>query len=178
MLCSLALEYYPIAYWGVLDKAGDLLFPVLIDEDKGVVLGISGVIFVPSFPRVHQLFFFIADRNVERCGESFQEGLGSFVLPDVGFDGVSKGGDVGEVGDSIIFLVSDGEGDRLVMSCHRFDDGVHVFSDHVDVVISLWIILFVAEDRLADGDGTVDLRARRECSFENLDSDAFDLVRR
>ena len=53
MLRSLALEYYPITYWGVLDEAGDLLFPILIDEDKGVVLGISGIVFVPSFSGVH-----------------------------------------------------------------------------------------------------------------------------
>ena len=53
MLRLLALEYYPITYWGVLDEAGDLLFPILVNKDKGVVLGISGIVFVPSFPRVH-----------------------------------------------------------------------------------------------------------------------------
>ena len=64
------------------------------------------------------------------------------------------------------------------MSCHRSDDGVHVFGDQVYVVISLGVVFFVAEYRFADGDGAVDLRARRECGFEDLDSDAFDLVRR
>ena len=53
MLCSFALKYYPIAYWGVLDEAGDLLLSIFIDEDKGVVFGVSGVVFVPSLSRVH-----------------------------------------------------------------------------------------------------------------------------
>ena len=91
------------------------------------------------------------------CGETFQEGFGSFILLDVGLDGVSEGGDVGKVGDSIILLVGDREGDRLVMPCHRSDDGVHIFSDQVDVVIPLWIVLLVTDDRLADGDGAIDL---------------------
>ena len=86
-----------------------------------------------------------------------QEGFGPFILSDVGLDGVSEGGDVGEVGDSIILLVGDREGDRLVMPCHRSDDGVHVFRDQVDVVISLWIVLLIADDCLAEGNGAVDL---------------------
>ena len=90
-------------------------------------------------------------------GEAFKEGFRSRVFADVGFDGVGEGGDVREVGDAVVFLVSDGEGDRLVMSCHRSDDGVHVFGDQIDVVIPLWIVLLVTEDRLADGDGAVDL---------------------
>ena len=53
MLCSFALEYYPVAHWGVLDKAGDLFFSIFIDEDKGVMFGISGIVFIPSFSRVH-----------------------------------------------------------------------------------------------------------------------------
>ena len=63
------------------------------------------------------------------------------------------------------------------MFCHRSDDGVHVFSDQVYVVISLRVVFFVAEYRLAEGDGAVDLRAGRECGFEDLDSDAFNLIR-
>ena len=43
------------------------------------------------------------------------------------------------------------------MPCHRSDDGVHVFGDQVDVVIPLWIVLLVTDDRLAEGDGAVDL---------------------
>ena len=61
MLRSLALEYNPISYWGVLDESSNLLLSILIDEDKGVVFGIAGIIFVPSFPRVHQFFFFVTD---------------------------------------------------------------------------------------------------------------------
>ena len=53
MLCLLALEYYPISYWGVLDEAGDLFFPIFVNEDKGVVLGVSGIVLMPSFSRVH-----------------------------------------------------------------------------------------------------------------------------
>ena len=53
MLRPLALKYYPVTYWGILDEVGNFLFPVFVNEDKGVVLGISGVVFVPSFPRVH-----------------------------------------------------------------------------------------------------------------------------
>ena len=61
MFRSFALEYNPIAHWGVLDETGDFLFPVLIDEDKGVVLGVSSVVFVPSFPRMYELLFFVTD---------------------------------------------------------------------------------------------------------------------
>ena len=90
-------------------------------------------------------------------GEAFKKGFGSLVLAEVGLDGVGEGGDVREVGDAIVLLVGDGEGNRLVMSCHRSDDGVHVFGDQVYMVISLGVIFFVAEYRLADGDGAVDL---------------------
>ena len=112
------------------------------------------------------------------CGEALQESFGPFILSDVGFDGVSEGGNVGEVGDVIILLVGDREGNRLVMSCHRSDDSVHIFSDQVYMVISLGFVFFVAEYHFADGNGAIDLRARRECGFEDLDSDAFDFVRR
>ena len=44
------------------------------------------------------------------CGEALQEGFGPFILFDVGFDGVSEGGNIGEVGDAIILLVGDREG--------------------------------------------------------------------
>ena len=53
MLRPFTLEYHSITYGGVFDETGDLLFPIFVDEDKGVMLGISGVIFIPSFPRVH-----------------------------------------------------------------------------------------------------------------------------
>ena len=61
MLRSFALEYDPISHWGVLDEASDLFFPVFIDEDEGVVLGVSSVVLVPSFSRMHELFFFVTD---------------------------------------------------------------------------------------------------------------------
>ena len=61
MFRSLALEYNPIAYWGVLDESSNLFFPVLVDEDKGVMFGVSGVVLVPSFSRMHQFFFFVAN---------------------------------------------------------------------------------------------------------------------
>ena len=40
----------------------------------------------------------------------FKEGFGSFIFADVGLDGVGEGGDVGEVGNTIVFLVGDGKG--------------------------------------------------------------------
>ena len=43
------------------------------------------------------------------------------------------------------------------MSCHRSDDGVHVFGDQVNVVIPLWIVLLVTDDHFADGNDAVDL---------------------
>ena len=61
MFCSLALEYNCISYWGVLDESSNFLFPVLVDKDKRVVFGISGIVLVPSFSRMHQFFFFITD---------------------------------------------------------------------------------------------------------------------
>ena len=53
MFRLLALEYNPIFYWGVLDELSDFLFSILVDEDKGVVFGVSSVVFVPSFSRMH-----------------------------------------------------------------------------------------------------------------------------
>ena len=82
MFCSLSLEHDPISYWSVLDKLSNFLLPVFIDEDEGVVFGISSIVFMPSFPRIYQLFV-IADGNVGGCGEAFQEGLRSLVFDDV-----------------------------------------------------------------------------------------------
>ena len=45
-----------------------------------------------------------------RGGEAFKEGFGSLIFVDVGLDGIGEGGDVCEVGDAVVFLVSDGEG--------------------------------------------------------------------
>ena len=45
-----------------------------------------------------------------RGGEAFKEGFGSFIFTDVGLNGISEGGNVCEVGDAIVFLVGDGEG--------------------------------------------------------------------
>ena len=53
MFRSFALEYNPIAHWGVLDKSSDFLFPIFIDEDEGVVFGVSSIVLMPSFPRVY-----------------------------------------------------------------------------------------------------------------------------
>ena len=48
-----ALEYNPISYWGVLDVSSDFFFPILVDEDEGVVFGVSGIVLVPSFSGMH-----------------------------------------------------------------------------------------------------------------------------
>ena len=61
------------------------------------------------------------------------------------------------MGDAVVFLVGDGEGNRLVMFCHRLDGGVHPFSDQIDVVVFPWVVLLVADDCLAEGNGAVDL---------------------
>ena len=53
MLRSFALEYYPISHWSVLDETSDFLVSVFVNEDEGVVFGISGVVLVPSFSRVY-----------------------------------------------------------------------------------------------------------------------------
>ena len=111
VFCSFALEHDSISYWGVFDEASDFFFPILIDEDKGVVSGISSIVLVPSFPRMHEFLFFIADRDVGRGGEAFKKGFGSLVLAEVGFNGVGEGGDVCEVGYAIVLLVGDREGD-------------------------------------------------------------------
>ena len=178
MFCPFALEYNPISDWGVLDESSDFFFPILIDKDKRVVLGVSSIVLVPSFSGMHKFFFFVADGDVGRGGEPFKKGLGSLVLTEVGFDGVGEGGNVGEMGNAVVLLVGDGEGDRLIVSCHRSDDGVHIFGDQVYMVVSLRVVLFVAEYRLADSNGAVDLRARGECGLEDLDSDTFDFIRR
>ena len=61
MFRSFALEYNPISHWGVLDEASDFFFPIFIDEDEGVVFGVSSIVLVPSFSRMHELLFFVAD---------------------------------------------------------------------------------------------------------------------
>ena len=43
-------------------------------------------------------------------GEAFKEGFGSLIFADVGLDGVGEGGDVCEVGDAVVLLMGDGEG--------------------------------------------------------------------
>ena len=53
MFCSFSLEHDPISYWKVLDESGNFLFSVLVNEDKGVMFGIFGIVLVPSFPRMH-----------------------------------------------------------------------------------------------------------------------------
>ena len=61
MLRSLALKYHPISYWGVLDESSDFFFPIFVNEDEWVVLGVSSVILMPSFPRMYEFFFFVAN---------------------------------------------------------------------------------------------------------------------
>ena len=46
-----------------------------------------------------------------RGGEAFKEGFGSLIFADVGLDGIGEGGDICEVGDAIVFSMSDGKGD-------------------------------------------------------------------
>ena len=61
MLRSFALEHNPISHWGVFDETSDFFFPIFIDEDEGVMLGVSSIVLIPSFPRMHELLFFITD---------------------------------------------------------------------------------------------------------------------
>ena len=61
MFRSFALEYDPISHWGVLDKTSDFFLPIFVDEDEQVVLGVSSIVLMPSFPRMHKFFFFVAN---------------------------------------------------------------------------------------------------------------------
>ena len=92
-----------------------------------------------------------------RGGKAFEEGFGSLIFADVGLDGVGEGGNICEVGYAVVLSMGDGEGNRLVMSCHCFDNGVHPLSDQIDMVISFRVVLLVADDRFADGNSAVDL---------------------
>ena len=50
---SFALEYNPISHWGVLDESSNFFLSIFINEDEGVMFGVSSIVFVPSFPRMH-----------------------------------------------------------------------------------------------------------------------------
>ena len=45
------------------NELGDFFLSIFIDKDEGVVTRVVGVIFVPSFPRMDDIFI-IADRDV------------------------------------------------------------------------------------------------------------------
>ena len=47
---------------------------------------------------------------MRRGGEAFKEGFRSLIFADVRLDGIGERGDVCEVGDAVVLLVSDGEG--------------------------------------------------------------------
>ena len=103
------LEHHSVSHGQVPDVPSNFFFPVLVDKDEGIVLGVARVILEPSFLRMNA-FFLITDRYVRGHGHSFQECLGSLFFDEVRFDVISKGGDVCEVSDVIEFFVSDGEG--------------------------------------------------------------------
>ena len=141
----------------VPNELGDFFLPVLIDKDEGVMARVVSIVFVPSFPRVDDIFI-ITDRDVRRRVKSFKECFWSLLIPGVVWvNEVGEGGNVGEVCNAIVLLVCDRERNGSIMFSHCLDEGFKVFCDHIDVVIYRWVICFVADDGLAEGNGVVNL---------------------
>ena len=142
-------------------------FPILINEDEGVVTRVAGVVFMPSFPRMDDIFI-IADRNVRWRVKPFKECLWLLLTPGVvRVNEVGEGGNIGEVCDAVILLVRDRERDRSVMFSHRLDEGFKVFCDHIDVVIYRRVGCFVTDNGFAKRDGVVNLGLGRVYCFKD-----------
>ena len=139
------------------DESCNFFFPIFIDKDKGIVAGITSIVFIPPFSRMDE-FFIVTYRDVRGCGEPFKECLRlCLFLVIVWIDGVSEGGNVSEVCNAVVLLVGDREGNSSVMLGHCFDEHLKVFCDHINVVTGFWVSGFVADDGFAKGDGVVNL---------------------
>ena len=101
---------YSIADVVVSNVPCDLLLILLVDEDEGVMLWISGIILNPIVPRVIRFFVFaVRDCDVRRGGYTLEEcrwgpSFSNGIL-EIGFDLVCECRHIGEVGDAIVLAV-------------------------------------------------------------------------
>ena len=161
----------------VPNELGDFLLPVFIDKDEGVMMRVTSIVFMPSFPRMDGIFI-IADRDVRQCVKSFKECFWLLlVLGVIWVNEVGEGGNIGEVCDAVVLLVCDREGDRSIVFSHCLDEGFKVLCDHIDVVIYRWVGCFVTDDGFAKHDGVVNLGLGRVYCLKDRDPDSFDLRR-
>ena len=159
------------------DESCDFLLSIFIDEHKGIVARVVSVVFMPSLPRVDDIFV-ITDGDVRRRVKSFKECFRLLLISGVvQINEVSEGGNVGEMGDAVVLLVCDRERDGSIVFSHCLDEGFKVFCDHIDVVIHRWVGCFVADDGFAKSDGVVNLGLGRVYCLEDRDSDSFNLRR-
>ena len=159
------------------DEPCDFFLSVFIDEDEGVMARVVGVVFMPSFSRVDNIFI-ITDGDVRRRVKSFKECFWLLLLLNVvRVNEVGEGGNVGEVCDAIVFSVCDRERDRSIVFSHRLDEGFKSFRNHIDVVICCWVGCFVAGDGFAKSDGVIDLGLGRVYCLKDRDSNTFNLGR-
>ena len=165
-LRSFPLQRNTIPNRMIPDEFRNLFFSIFVDEDKRVVTGVAGVVFIPSFPRMDDLLV-IADRDVRWSGELFKECLWLLLFFFIiRVDAVGEGWDVCEVCDAIVLSIGDGKGDRSIMFRHRFDEGFKVFCDHINVVSCLWVVRLITDDGFAEGNGVVNLGLGRVYRFE------------
>ena len=174
---SFSLQCDTIPDGVIPDESRNFFLSVLIDEDKGVVMRVVSIIFIPSFPRMDDIFV-ITDGDVRWSTESLKECFWLlFTLGVVWVNEVGEGRDVGEVRDAIVLMVCDRETDRSIVFGHCLDEGSKVFCDHIDVVIYRWVVCFVTDDGLTKSNGVVDLGLGGVYCLKDQDSNSFNLGR-
>jgi hypothetical protein len=112
------LKVHVVSHRDVPNILGDFFFVLLVDEDEGVVLGVTPIIEYPLTTGVVGLVFVAADGDVRgRRGHgchALEERrwliLHGYCVGKVRLDEVGERGDIREVGDGVVFANGDGEG--------------------------------------------------------------------
>ena len=159
VLCPSSLQCHAISQVQVVNVLCQFFSSVLIDEDKGVVLCIVDVKLDPIFPRVIQVFLFIAvdqdmggsGRNMGRGGDTFKERRGASILHgkvNIFFNFVSEGGYIGEMNNAAVLHIGDGKGECAVGFFHGldWDHDVIYLCVHLHIVR---VVPLIVEDSLA-----------------------------
>ena len=176
-LGSFSLQRNTIPSGMIPDEFCNFFLSIFIDKDKGVMARIVGVVFMPSFPGMDDVFV-ITDMDMQWRTKSLKECFWFLFAPGVIWvNEVSEGGDVGEVCNAIVFLVCDGERNGSIVLSHCLDEGFKVFCDYIDVVIHRQVGCFVADDGFAKRDGVVNLGLGRVYCLKDRDPNSFNLGR-
>ena len=153
---------YSIADVVVSDISCDLFLIILVDENEGVVLWISGIVLNPIVSRVIRLFVLaVCNCDVRRGGYTLEEcrwgsNLSNGIL-EIWFDFVRECGYVGKVGDAIVFAVGDRQGVVDFCITHGGDRDHEISCACFHELRELGVSLSVAENGFAQSDGALDL---------------------